>query len=219
MMNALRHSNCVLFKLFSGAGRAVRDGGQRRRAAALINNTSLQSFKQLHSQTHTHSHTHRNTEAGGAAEMYSRGQTLLQNQQHESDTFNLDVMVSLLRQENAEDICVIKVPEELRYTEFFIIVSGSSTRHLKAMALYAIKVYKFMKRDCDPQVHLEGKDAEDWMCIDFGSMVVHFMLPESRATYELEKLWTLRSYDEQLRSIPTQRIPADFIYDAETKRP
>ncbi|KAI4898101.1 hypothetical protein NFI96_001765 [Prochilodus magdalenae] len=121
-----------------------------------------------------------------------------------SDVFNLDVMVSLLRQENAEDICVIKVPEELKYTEFFIVVSGSSTRHLRAMALYAIKVYKFMKRDKDPHVHVEGKDAEDWMCIDFGSMVVHFMLPETRATYELEKLWTLRSYDEQVR--PSQYL-------------
>uniref|UniRef100_A0A8B9LH27 Mitochondrial assembly of ribosomal large subunit protein 1 n=1 Tax=Astyanax mexicanus TaxID=7994 RepID=A0A8B9LH27_ASTMX len=132
-------------------------------------------------------------------------------------SFNLDLLVSLLRQENAEDICVIKVPEEIRYTEFFIVVSGSSTRHLRAMAQYTIKVYKFLKRDSDSHVHIEGKDAEDWMCIDFGSMVVHFMLPATRETYELEKLWTLRSYDEQFSSIPNQSIPADFIYDAETK--
>ncbi|XP_036445123.1 mitochondrial assembly of ribosomal large subunit protein 1 [Colossoma macropomum] len=140
-----------------------------------------------------------------------------QQQEGGSIIFNLDVMVSLLRQENAEDICVIKVPEELKYTEYFIVVSGSSARHLRAMALYAIKVYKFMKKECDPHAHIEGKDAEDWMCIDFGSMVVHFMLPETRAAYELEKLWTLRSYDEQFSSIPTQSLPTDFIYDAETK--
>lgn len=55
-------------------------------------------------------------------------------------TFSLDVLVSLLRQENAVDICVIKVPEQITYADYFIVVSGVSARHLRAMALYAIKV-------------------------------------------------------------------------------
>lgn len=56
------------------------------------------------------------------------------------ETFSLDVLVSLLRQENAEDICVIKVPDQIKYADYFIVVSGVSSRHLRAMALYAIKV-------------------------------------------------------------------------------
>lgn len=56
------------------------------------------------------------------------------------ERFSLDVLVSLLRQENAADICVIKVPEQIKYTDYFIVVSGVSTRHLRAMALYTIKV-------------------------------------------------------------------------------
>lgn len=56
------------------------------------------------------------------------------------ETFTLDVLVSLMRQENAVDICVIKVPEQIKYAQYFIVVSGVSTRHLRAMALYAIKV-------------------------------------------------------------------------------
>lgn len=50
------------------------------------------------------------------------------------------MLVSLLRQENAVDICVIKVPEQIKYTDYFIVVSGISTRHLRAMAHYAMKV-------------------------------------------------------------------------------
>lgn len=134
------------------------------------------------------------------------------------ETFSLDVLVSLLRQENAVDLCVIKVPEQIKYAEYFIVVSGVSPRHLRAMALYAIKVYKFLKKDEDPNVKIEGKDAEDWMCIDFGNMVVHFMLPETREVYELEKLWTLHSYDEQLKSIPTETLPEDFIFDVEVTK-
>ncbi|XP_070691979.1 mitochondrial assembly of ribosomal large subunit protein 1 [Pempheris klunzingeri] len=134
------------------------------------------------------------------------------------EKFSLDVLVSLLRQENAMDICVIKVPEHIKYTEHFIVVSGVSPRHLRAMALYAIKVYKFLRKDGEPHVKIEGKDAEDWMCIDFGNMVVHFMLPESREVYELEKLWTLRTYDEQLKRIPAEMLPEDFIYDADVTK-
>ncbi|XP_071771985.1 mitochondrial assembly of ribosomal large subunit protein 1 [Centroberyx gerrardi] len=138
--------------------------------------------------------------------------------QKSPEDFTIDVLVSLLRQENAVDICVIKVPEQVKYSDYFIVVSGVSPRHLRAMALYAIKVYKFMKKDGDPHVKIEGKDTEDWMCIDFGSMVVHFMLPETREVYELEKLWTLRSFDEQLKSIPAETLPEDFIYGVEVTK-
>eukprot|EP00062_Callorhinchus_milii_P002080 gi/632937997/ref/XP_007901897.1/ PREDICTED: mitochondrial assembly of ribosomal large subunit protein 1 [Callorhinchus milii] len=127
--------------------------------------------------------------------------------------FTIDYLVALLRQENAKDICVIKVPEEIKYTDYFIIVSGTSARHLHAMAHYALKVYKQLKTEQLPQVNMEGKDTEDWKCIDFGNIVIHFMLPETREVYELEKLWTLRSHDDQLAKIPQEMFPSDFIYE------
>ncbi|KAM9783260.1 mitochondrial assembly of ribosomal large subunit protein 1 [Neosynchiropus ocellatus] len=129
------------------------------------------------------------------------------------ETFSLDVLVSLLRQENAVDICVIQVPEQIKYAQYFIVVSGVSPRHLSAMSQYAVKVYKYLKKDHETHVKIEGQDAGDWMCVDFGTMVVHLMLPETRDTYELEKLWTLRSCDEQLQRIPAEKIPEDFVYD------
>lgn len=48
-----------------------------------------------------------------------------------------------------------------------------------------------------------------------GSMVIHLMLPETRETYELEKLWTLRSYDDQLAQIAPETLPEDFILGIE----
>lgn len=109
-------------------------------------------------------------------------------------SFSLDVLVSLLRQENAVDICVIKIPDNILYTEYVIVVSGISPRHLRAMALYAVKVvrnhsvtmfptslccpivksivfplqYKYFKKGKERNVKIEGKETEDWMCIDFG---------------------------------------------------
>ncbi|XP_008064379.1 mitochondrial assembly of ribosomal large subunit protein 1 [Carlito syrichta] len=134
---------------------------------------------------------------------------------HTGPKFDIDMMVSLLRQENARDICVIRVPPEMKYTDYFVIGSGTSTRHLHAMAYYIVKMYKYLKCKSDPHVKIEGKDTDDWLCVDFGSMVIHLMLPETREIYELEKLWTLRSYDDQLAQIAPETLPEDFILGIE----
>ncbi|XP_045877031.1 mitochondrial assembly of ribosomal large subunit protein 1 [Meles meles] len=145
------------------------------------------------------------------------GQKLLETgtADHTGPKFDIDMLVSLLRQENARDICVIKVPPGLKYTDYFVIGSGTSTRHLHAMAYYIVKMYKYLKCKSEPHVKIEGKDTDDWLCVDFGSMVIHLMLPETRETYELEKLWTLRSYDDQLAQIAPETLPEDFILGIE----
>jgi len=76
-------------------------------------------------------------------------------------------------------------------------------------------LYKYLKCKSEPHVKIEGKDTDDWLCVDFGSMVIHLMLPETRETYELEKLWTLRSYDDQLAQIASETLPEDFILGIE----
>ncbi|OCT75744.1 mitochondrial assembly of ribosomal large subunit protein 1 [Xenopus laevis] len=133
-------------------------------------------------------------------------------------SFDIETLVGLLRQENAKDLCVIRVPPELKYTDHFVVVSGFSTRHIQAMAQYALKVYKYLKREDEPHVQIEGADTDDWMCIDFGNIVVHFMLPETREKYELEKLWTLRSYDDQLSQIAPEVLPSDFTFGLQSHK-
>ncbi|PKK32163.1 mitochondrial assembly of ribosomal large subunit 1, partial [Columba livia] len=124
--------------------------------------------------------------------------------------FNIDFVVDLLRQENAKDVCVIQLPPEIKYCDYFIIVSGSSTRHLHAMAHYMLKMYKHHKEESDPHTHLPLIYCEFFFCA--GSIVIHFMLPETREVYELEKLWTLGSYDDQLTQMTPQSLPEDFIF-------
>ncbi|NWV62290.1 MASU1 protein, partial [Malurus elegans] len=126
--------------------------------------------------------------------------------------FSIDLVVALLRQENAKDICVIQLSPEIKYCDYFIVVSGFSTRHLHAMAHYMLKMYKHLKEESGPHTQIEGKETDDWLCIDFGNIVVHFMLPETRQVYELEKLWTLGPYDDQLAQMTAQSLPKDFIF-------
>ncbi|KAG1942873.1 mitochondrial assembly of ribosomal large subunit protein 1 isoform X2 [Pimephales promelas] len=159
---------------------------------------------------HTHTHTqHLTTTAENST-------TRAELQTDTARGFDVGLLVSALRQENASDICVIRVSPELRYTDHMIIVSGSSPRHLSAMAESALKAFKFLRKNEERHVRLEGRDCDDWKCIDFGSMVLHLMLSDTRDTYELEKLWTLRSHDEQLRRTPEHTLPADFILDTKS---
>ncbi|XP_044534033.1 mitochondrial assembly of ribosomal large subunit protein 1 [Gracilinanus agilis] len=130
---------------------------------------------------------------------------------HVGPRFDIDLLVSLLRQENARDICVIQVSPALKYVDYFVVASGTSTRHLQAVAQYLVKTHKFLKSPSEAFARIEGKDSEDWLCVDFGCTVLHLMLPGTRETYELEKLWTLGPWDDQLAQIAPEALPEDFI--------
>ena len=47
---------------------------------------------------------------------------------------NIDELVEFLREENAIDVCVIRVPPEKEYVEYFVVCSGLGTRHIRTMA-------------------------------------------------------------------------------------
>ncbi|XP_077159389.1 mitochondrial assembly of ribosomal large subunit protein 1 [Paroedura picta] len=195
-VRALRAANPLAPSLLShGASVARRNAsGESRTEARGAAEEADQEDEAVGQEPHT------GPDAGGDSSDYA------------SSTFSIDHMVLLLRQENAKDICVIQLPPDLRYSDYFIIVSGSSTRHLHAMAHYLVKMYKYLKTESEPHVRIEGRETDNWLCIDFGNIVIHIMLPETREIYELEKLWTLRAHDDQLLQIVPESLPDDFIF-------
>jgi ribosome-associated protein len=72
--------------------------------------------------------------------------------------------------------------------DFFIICEARSHTQVKAIADF---VEEKVKRNCGelPYKH-EGRQASQWILIDYVSVVVHVMLPESRRFYKLEDLWS-----------------------------
>lgn len=79
-----------------------------------------------------------------------------------------------------------KIPEAV--ADFFIICEASNNNQLKAIA---DNVEKEVKEKCKetPYKH-EGRQAEQWILIDYVDVVVHVMLPEPRKFYHLEELWS-----------------------------
>ncbi|XP_013387653.1 uncharacterized protein LOC106156776 [Lingula anatina] len=116
----------------------------------------------------------------------------------ETGVYDIEDLVVVLRSENAHDICVIKVPAECHYVDYMVIVSGSSARHIRAMAEWVIWVYKRKRSPKDQHVMMAGKNSKSWVALDMGNIVLHIMSDEAREYYDLETLWTVGSnFDEK----------------------
>ncbi len=79
-----------------------------------------------------------------------------------------------------------KIPEAV--ADFFIICQANNNNQLRAIA---DNIEEEVRNECGeaPFKH-EGRQAEQWILIDFVNIVVHIMLPEPRKFYQLEELWS-----------------------------
>ena len=96
------------------------------------------------------------------------------------------LVVSSLEDFKAADIQVIDVAGKNPLTERMVIASGNSTRHVKSMAEHLIVK---AKAKGNPPLGVEGASEGEWVLVDLNDVIVHLMLPQTRAFYNLEKLW------------------------------
>jgi ribosome-associated protein len=95
--------------------------------------------------------------------------------------------VEAARDKKALDITVLRLVALTEFTDYFVIVSGSNTRQVQAIAdevaLQLKKQYKLRP------LNTEGYNKAEWILMDFGTFVVHVFVEESRRFYDLERLW------------------------------
>lgn len=117
------------------------------------------------------------------------------------DVMDMDTIYRHLVQDNAQNIVVMELDKVCNYVKYFFVVTANSTRHLEYMAESLNILYKRTKLESDPFTKVEGKRINNnWMSVDIGNSVVHFMLEETREKYELEKLWLLGAqFDDQVQ--------------------
>ena len=99
-----------------------------------------------------------------------------------------DLTVEILDNMKAENVEVLNVRKLTDVTDYMVIVSGTSDRHVKAMA-HRLRDQVREQSKIRP-LGVEGEQQGDWVLIDFGDVVVHIMRPQTREYYDLEKLWS-----------------------------
>jgi ribosome-associated protein len=98
----------------------------------------------------------------------------------------LTQLLTILDDIQANDVTVLDVRKQTSITDYMIICSGRSSRHVKSIAETAVDK---MKRDGLLSLGSHGMEDGDWVLIDFGDYLLHVMQPDSRAFYNLEGLW------------------------------
>ncbi len=73
-------------------------------------------------------------------------------------------------------------------TDFMVVASGTSNRHVKALV---DNVAEKAKAAGHGPIGIEGEDSGEWVLLDLRDTLVHVMLPKVREFYNLEKLWSI----------------------------
>lgn len=109
-----------------------------------------------------------------------------------------DLVVRVLDDMKAKDIVDIDVRGKTSITDIMVIASGTSDRHVKAMA----ETVAFQAKAAgEAPLGIEGAEDGEWVLVDLNGVVAHIMLPKVRDFYQLERLWTIDAPKRERQSI------------------
>lgn len=99
-----------------------------------------------------------------------------------------ELVLETLDDMKANDIVVMDVRDKTSITDIMVVASGTSDRHVKAIAeTVAFKA----KQAGEIPLGTEGVQEGEWALVDLNGVVVHVMLPKVRDFYHLERLWSM----------------------------
>ncbi|WP_054775114.1 ribosome silencing factor [Methylogaea oryzae] len=98
----------------------------------------------------------------------------------------LKLVLATLDDGKAQNVTVLDVRGKTGITDYMVIATGTSERHVKSLADH---VEEKAKHQGVPPIGSEGQDASEWVLVDLGDVIVHIMKQQARELYQLEKLW------------------------------
>lgn len=97
-----------------------------------------------------------------------------------------DVLAKAALDGKAEDLILLDVRQLTLLADYFLICTGTSDRHVKAIGG---RVEAAAKEDGERLHHREGLEEGRWALLDYGDVVVHIFDEQTREYYRLEELW------------------------------
>lgn len=108
-------------------------------------------------------------------------------EQASAGSATLDLILAKIDDMKAEQTVTIDLRGKSAFSDFMVVTSGRSNRHVGAVAE---TISKGLKEKGIKGLHVEGLTNCDWVLIDTGEVIVHIFRPEVREFYNLERLWT-----------------------------
>lgn len=103
-----------------------------------------------------------------------------------SDQALMDLVLNALDELKAKNVAQLDVRGLTSVADDMVIASGTSNRHVKALA---DNVLEKTKSAGYTPLGTEGERGSEWILVDLGDVIVHLMLPATREFYDLERLW------------------------------
>lgn len=97
------------------------------------------------------------------------------------------VVSKALESKKGEDIKILKVKDITTIADYFIIVCANNNTQVKALA---DEVEYKLKQNNIFADHIEGRQSNDWILLDYKNVIVHVFLKSSREFYNLDELWS-----------------------------
>ncbi len=97
-----------------------------------------------------------------------------------------DLVVDTLEDLKGRDLVTLPVADLTDITDYMILASGTSNRHVKALV---DRLVETAKDAAHPPNGVEGRETNEWVLVDLGDVLVHVMQAETRKFYDLERLW------------------------------
>jgi ribosome-associated protein len=97
-----------------------------------------------------------------------------------------DTVVDALEDVKAQDLAVLPVRHLTSLTDYMVIATGTSNRHVRSLAN---EVQEKAKEAGGDVIGVEGEQTGEWVLIDLGDVVVHVMQAQVRDYYNIDELW------------------------------
>lgn len=105
----------------------------------------------------------------------------------------LKIVQDVLDERKGQNITTLDVRGKTSFTDYMVVVTGTSDRHLKSLCEY---VSEKLKESGIKPLGMEGDLGSDWVLLDLGDVIVHAMIAQAREFYQLEKLWSVEGAKE-----------------------
>ncbi|WP_309715656.1 ribosome silencing factor [Armatimonas sp.] len=115
------------------------------------------------------------------------------------------IILDAIEDRKGHEPVLLDLREKVNVADFFLIVTATSTPHLRALAENVLERVKDEPGMTKPNV--QGEASVEWVLMDFGDIVVHLMSEEARERYKLEQFWTTPQPKGALPPTPGTVLP------------